>query len=230
MWLGDFINSGGGDPFAATGGQFTEQAAQSIGAYRLLDVPSFHRIGDVDNWRANPYQCCLIEAGGVSETFFSWPPPEARVAHRLDTQQVKGQDGARLVHTGLQPSRVQVRILIWTLADEQRFDRFYPKINPKLRPSGRIVGRIRHPDLNQAHISSVFIYDVSKRLGADINDAWTVSIEVLETRFTKANTGPIVSTTPNQKVEMPNQFQATTTPVRDNRAGVISPSAQVKGP
>lgn len=193
---------------------------------RLMDLPSFYSLGNVDNYLSNPYQCCDIEAGGRTERFFAWPPPEAKVTHRLDTQEVKGQDGARLVHTGIQPARFGIKILIWTGFDERRFNAFYPNINNKLRPSGRIVGRVRHPDLDQARISSVYIYETTKVLGADIVGAWTVTIQVMETRFTKANIGAI-STTPNQEIIMPNQFRGVPAPMKDQRGGVVPPSAKV---
>ncbi len=219
------------DPFAPVNASPPATQPAKIGGptYRLLDLPPWLLVGNIDDYRSNPYQICTITAGGVTESFFAWPPPMAKVTHRLDTQEVKGQDGARIVHTGIQPSRIPVKMLIWTGADTRRWDKFYPKVNPKLRPSGRILGKVSHPDLNQAQISSVYIYDVQVQHDADVRHAKTVTIEVMESRFTRADQAG-TSKVPAVGIVMPNQFQMRASPVKEIRAAVEPPSSEVEPP
>lgn len=166
-----------------------------------LDLPSWYK--DPRSW-----QQVQFTINGQSATFFSWPPPGAKVSHKLDVKDPRGKDGATLTHVGVQPSRVQIELLIWTGSDEKRWNEFYPTINPKMNPSGRVRAQVSYPSLARAKIGDLLIYDVEERLGERIPGALTVKIEALEARRGKDN----VTTTPKKpgSLKRPNAFDQPT--------------------
>ena len=158
------FEDGGG--LSRAGGQLPREAYK-------LDLPSWYT-GASRTWNTVKFRIGLFE----EESFFC-RPIAAQVTHKIDVKEGKGKDGATLNHQGISPSRVNITLGIWTGKDEGRWNRFYPKINPKQNPQGRVVVGIENPTLARAGITSVYVYDIKELLGDGVLEVQLQCIEWL---------------------------------------------------
>ncbi len=182
---------------------------------------------DLPSWYTNPDRWDFIEITKVpfAPQKFRCRSIPAKVTHKLDVKEGKGADGATLNHNGIRPSQVPVTLLIYTGADERRWRQFYPIINPKLNPKGRVLCTFSYPTLDEAKIRDVYVWDIAAELKD--NGVLEVRLEALE-HLPKKD----VPTKPQKKqgdIRKPNAFEGTTAKdSNDVRSKVPSPAKETK--
>jgi hypothetical protein len=196
-----------------------------------LDLPSWYRVGDAQNWRTNPYQVLKISAEGQSASFFILDPPDAGVQQRIDIQQPLGKTGARVSKRGVQAHKSTITILIFTGQDEDTWDRFAQAIAPKLQNQKDVVSRVSYPSLNRYRISVFYIHNVREKLHEHVKGALSVTMEGIETIFQsqtpgKKNKAKVI----DASLVMPNAFSGGAVPAPNITKVTPSPATETDLP
>lgn len=182
---------------------------------------------DLPSWYTAPARHDYVEITKVPyqpQKFFCLPV-QAKVTHKLDVKEGKGADGATLNHQGIRPSRVTLVLRLWTKTDEDRWNAFYPVVNPKTNPQGRVLAVISYPTTDRAKIRDVYIYDISEELRQD--GILEVRLECLE--HLPKKTVPTTKTKKTGDIRRPNAFdKAKATNSNDVRTSVPDPAKDTK--
>ena len=192
-----------------------------------MDLPSWVK----QPGRSNKFNQATISANGVTATFWA-TPPKAETEIAYDEQRARGSRGARQPKTGVQPAKPQVKLYIWTGTDEDRWDKFAPFINPKLRKERETAATIQHPSLNRFQITQVLISQISEELNADENGVLTIVLTFREGTY-NAGIGGSGGKSKVQKVvdwKMPTAFDEGDRLLEDVRSTVQSPMEEVDVP
>lgn len=186
-----------------------------------MDLPSWVK----QPGRSNKFNQATISANGVTATFWATPPrAETEIAY--DEQRARGSGGARQPKTGVQPAKPQVKIYVWTGTDEDRWDKFAPFVNPKLRKERETAAKIQHPSLNRFQITDVLISQISEELNADENGVLTIIFTFREGKYKtgKSKVAKVVDW------KMPTAFDEGDRLLKDVRATVQGPQDEVEVP
>lgn len=189
-------------------------------SFPRLDLPSWSQ-GHPDHPGNTRHNYCRFTVNGTLEAFWC-RSIRAPIAHRLDVKPSKGRDGAKITDQGVMPARVTILLWIWTGTDELAWNQFYPLLNPKLNPKGRVLAKVQHPILQRAKISSIWIYDIEEGMpgACGVSGVVEIKLEAIEYLESKGK----VTTTPKKapgELRRPNAFDAT-----DVRQTVPSPAKE----
>lgn len=192
----------------------------------VLDLPSWYRIGDVGNWRSNPWQCLKINCEGQQATFYLHKMPRAGTTHRIDPQAPIGKVGGKIGKRGVKPEPVELVLLIWERKDEDLWDRYVHYVDPKLRGTKHTIAQIGHPSFNRYRTTAIFIHDVHEQLNADVNGALSVYINGIETIYAGSDKdGRGKAKVASFEIQQPNALEGGEKPLPTVLNAVPNPAA-----
>lgn len=173
-----------------------------------LDLPSW-ALGHPDHPGANRWNYMRLTVNGTTEAFWC-RSVRAPVTHKLDVKPAKGKDGAKLTNQGIMPSRLTILLWIWTGTDEMAWAQFYPLINPKFNPKGRVIADLKHPLTQRAKISSVWVYDVEEGMPGQCGVPGVVEIKLEAVEYLEGLEKVTVTAKKRPgELRRPNAFDAT---------------------